>query len=75
MALDIPRLQAALVVGFRALYNFDNMNDPANEGNEFYTIEQMSLIIARCVIEEFVNNAQCDGADSHGDSHGAVGII
>lgn len=73
MALDRARLATSIFNGLRALYNYDNLLD--NDRDPEYTLRRWSEIISNSVIDEFVANAQCQGEDSHGDSHGNVGII
>ena len=73
MALNINRLTLAIEIQMKALYSEDNMYN--NQGDSNYTIHQLAHIIASCVINEFTSFAKCDGFDSHGDTHGNVGIV
>lgn len=68
MAMSIPRLTSAIETGLRTLYSLQNMQDPTNTGDPFYTLHQMSLVIAQSVIDEITGHARAIGTDSDGDT-------
>ncbi len=73
MALDIARLAAAITASLEQLYSYNFYN--GHEGNKTYFLEQFGLKLATDIITEITGHAQCNGLDSHGDTHGSVGII
>lgn len=81
MAMDAGRLKSeiysVLLPGLKQAYSYDYYD--GHEGDPYYFLKKLADVIATAVankvVAEITGYAKCNGADSHGDSHGDVGIV
>jgi hypothetical protein len=65
----------AAVLAATAGYDGDEADDhrlPAYTRTDYWT--KVCTAISQTVVAHIQSNAVCDGLDSHGDSHGSVGV-